>query len=43
MEEKKNVGESSALLQAQAELWNHIFSFLKSMSLKCAVKKVSRR
>lgn len=38
MEENKNVGESSALLQVQAELWNHTFSFLKSMCLKCAVE-----
>lgn len=38
MEKNKNIGENSALLQAQAELWNHIFSFLKSMCLKCAVE-----
>ncbi|KAJ4737267.1 O-methyltransferase [Rhynchospora pubera] len=38
MEKSTIVGESSALLDAQAELWNHIFSFLKSMCLKCAVE-----
>ncbi|BBN69544.1 O-methyltransferase family protein, partial [Prunus dulcis] len=26
------------LLQAQAHIWNHIFSFINSMSLKCAVQ-----
>ncbi|KAK9019568.1 hypothetical protein V6N11_054086 [Hibiscus sabdariffa] len=29
-----NVNE---LLQAQAHVWNHIFNFINSMSLKCAV------
>ncbi|KAK9019603.1 hypothetical protein V6N11_054119 [Hibiscus sabdariffa] len=27
----------SELLQAQAHVWNHIFNFINSMSLKCAV------
>ncbi|VAH79779.1 unnamed protein product [Triticum turgidum subsp. durum] len=26
------------LLQAQAELWNHVFAYTKSMSLRCAVE-----
>ncbi|EEC71495.1 hypothetical protein OsI_03767 [Oryza sativa Indica Group] len=26
------------LLRAQAELWNHIFAYTKSMSLRCAVE-----
>ncbi|XP_072995435.1 trans-resveratrol di-O-methyltransferase-like [Typha latifolia] len=30
--------ESHDLLQAQEQLWNHIFVYLKSMSLKCAVE-----
>ncbi|XP_072993084.1 trans-resveratrol di-O-methyltransferase-like [Typha latifolia] len=30
--------ESHELLQAQEQLWNHIFVYLKSMSLKCAVE-----
>ncbi|XP_021802292.1 probable O-methyltransferase 3 [Prunus avium] len=29
---------SHELLQAQAHIWNHIFSFINSMSLKCAVQ-----
>ncbi|KAL4387157.1 hypothetical protein GQ457_09G028110 [Hibiscus cannabinus] len=32
--DKVNVNE---LLQAQAHVWNHIFNFINSMSLKCAV------
>ncbi|GMI70067.1 N-acetylserotonin O-methyltransferase [Hibiscus trionum] len=32
--DKVNVNE---LLEAQAHVWNHIFSFINSMSLKCAV------
>ncbi|KAK8986965.1 hypothetical protein V6N11_055282 [Hibiscus sabdariffa] len=32
--DKANVNE---LLEAQAHVWNHIFSFINSMSLKCAV------
>ncbi|KAK9019974.1 hypothetical protein V6N11_054475 [Hibiscus sabdariffa] len=32
--DKLNVNE---LLQAQAHVWNHIFSFIKSMSLQCAI------
>ncbi|RVW77416.1 Trans-resveratrol di-O-methyltransferase [Vitis vinifera] len=32
-------GEISAeLLHAQAHVWNHIFNFIKSMSLKCATQ-----
>ncbi|XP_072993380.1 trans-resveratrol di-O-methyltransferase-like [Typha latifolia] len=30
--------ESHDLLQAQEQLWNHIFVYLKSMTLKCAVE-----
>ncbi|XP_051188703.1 flavonoid O-methyltransferase-like protein Os11g0303600 [Lolium perenne] len=29
---------SEELLQAHAELWNHTFSYLKSMALECAIK-----
>ena len=29
---------SHDLLQAQAHVWNHIFQFINSMSLKCAVQ-----
>ncbi|WJZ99163.1 hypothetical protein VitviT2T_017631 [Vitis vinifera] len=29
---------SSELLQAQAHVWNHIFNFVNSMSLKCAIQ-----
>ncbi|BFG25110.1 hypothetical protein CerSpe_113840 [Prunus speciosa] len=32
------VRASHELLQAQAHIWNHIFSFINSMSLKCAVQ-----
>lgn len=31
-------GKSSELFQAQTHIWNHMFSFMKSMSLKCAVQ-----
>ncbi|KAL6330013.1 hypothetical protein AAG906_039928 [Vitis piasezkii] len=32
-------GEISAeLLHAQAHVWNHIFNFINSMSLKCAIQ-----
>lgn len=30
--------DSDELLQAQAHIWNHIFNFINSMSLKCAVE-----
>ncbi|KAK1425404.1 hypothetical protein QVD17_20756 [Tagetes erecta] len=30
--------ESKELLHSQAHIWNHIFSFINSMSLKCAVE-----
>ena len=29
---------SSGLLEAQAHVWNHIFNFINSMSLKCAIQ-----
>ncbi|KAJ9563679.1 hypothetical protein OSB04_008839 [Centaurea solstitialis] len=29
---------SSELLHSQAHIWNHIFSFINSMSLKCAIQ-----
>nr|APR63992.1 hypothetical protein [Populus tomentosa] len=29
---------ASELLQAQAHVWNHIFNFINSMTLKCAVQ-----
>ncbi|XP_076929739.1 trans-resveratrol di-O-methyltransferase-like [Bidens hawaiensis] len=29
---------SKELLDSQAHIWNHIFSFIKSMSLKCAIQ-----
>ncbi|KAL2483380.1 O-methyltransferase family protein [Forsythia ovata] len=33
-----NGEQSSELLQAQAHVWNHIFNFINSMSLKCAIQ-----
>ncbi|KAL2522076.1 Trans-resveratrol di-O-methyltransferase [Forsythia ovata] len=30
--------KSTKLLNAQAYVWNHIFNFINSMSLKCAVQ-----
>ncbi|XP_031251313.1 probable O-methyltransferase 3 [Pistacia vera] len=33
-----NGEHDSELLQAQAHVWNHIFSFINSMSLKCAIQ-----
>ncbi|KAK1412125.1 hypothetical protein QVD17_33121 [Tagetes erecta] len=30
--------QTKDLLQSQAHIWNHIFSFIKSMSLKCAME-----
>ncbi|XP_071735799.1 trans-resveratrol di-O-methyltransferase-like [Rutidosis leptorrhynchoides] len=30
--------ESQILLHSQAHIWNHIFSFINSMSLKCAIQ-----
>ncbi|WCJ30890.1 O-methyltransferase family protein [Euphorbia peplus] len=30
--------KSSELLKAQAHIWNHIFNFINSMSLKCAIE-----
>ncbi|KAD4982853.1 hypothetical protein E3N88_19524 [Mikania micrantha] len=34
----QNVDLSKELLNSQAHVWNHIFSFINSMSLKCAVE-----
>ncbi|XP_065873347.1 probable O-methyltransferase 3 [Euphorbia lathyris] len=36
MNNSKN--NNSELLKAQAHIWNHIFNFINSMSLKCAVE-----
>ncbi|KAL2466559.1 O-methyltransferase family protein [Abeliophyllum distichum] len=33
-----NGEQSSELLQAEAHVWNHIFNFINSMSLKCAIQ-----
>ncbi|KAJ1380220.1 Winged helix-like DNA-binding domain superfamily [Sesbania bispinosa] len=35
--ESHNEVHAVTLLQAQGHIWNHIFSFIKSMSLKCVV------
>ncbi|KAF3649358.1 8-hydroxyquercetin 8-O-methyltransferase [Capsicum annuum] len=37
---KNNVGDEahSELLAAQAHIWNHAFSYINSMSLKCAIQ-----
>ncbi|KAK8992101.1 hypothetical protein V6N11_044993 [Hibiscus sabdariffa] len=38
MDKANAKGETiNELLEAQAHVWNHIFSFINSMSLKCAV------
>ncbi|XP_038888483.1 trans-resveratrol di-O-methyltransferase-like isoform X2 [Benincasa hispida] len=38
-DEKMTVFESNNdLLEAQAHIWNHIFDFINSMSLKCAIQ-----
>nr|XP_043636749.1 trans-resveratrol di-O-methyltransferase-like [Erigeron canadensis] len=34
----QNDEESKDLLHFQAQIWNHIFSFIKPMSLKCAIQ-----
>ncbi|KAL6329955.1 hypothetical protein AAG906_039870 [Vitis piasezkii] len=34
----ESVETSSELLHAQAHVWNHIFNFINSMSLKCAIQ-----
>ncbi|KAI3770318.1 hypothetical protein L6452_01446 [Arctium lappa] len=34
----QNDGLSIDLLRSQAHIWNHIFSFMNSMSLKCAIQ-----
>ncbi|KAL2483381.1 O-methyltransferase family protein [Forsythia ovata] len=34
----QNGVQSTELLNAQAHVWNHIFNFINSMSLKCAVQ-----
>ncbi|KAL3509275.1 hypothetical protein ACH5RR_028676 [Cinchona calisaya] len=31
-------GNGDELLQAQAHIWNHLFNFINSMSLKCAIQ-----
>ena len=33
-----NEESASEQLQAQAHVWNHIFNFINSMTLKCAVQ-----
>lgn len=33
-----NGEESAKLLHAQAHIWNHIFNFINSMSIKCAIQ-----
>nr|WKU83443.1 O-methyltransferase 7 [Hamelia patens] len=33
-----NADHADELLQAQAHIWNHIFNFINSMSLKCAIQ-----
>ncbi|KAJ7981528.1 O-methyltransferase [Quillaja saponaria] len=33
-----NAKNSTHLLEAQAHVWNHIFQFINSMSLKCAIQ-----
>lgn len=33
-----NEENSTELLEAQAHIWNHIFNFINSMSLKCAIQ-----
>lgn len=33
-----NGEQSTELLQAQSHIWNHIFNFINSMSLKCAIQ-----
>ncbi|KAI3828431.1 hypothetical protein L1987_02532 [Smallanthus sonchifolius] len=35
---KQNGELSKNLLESQAHIWSHIFSFIKSMSLKCAIQ-----
>lgn len=30
--------EAKELLDAQTHIWNHMFSFLNSMALKCAIE-----
>ncbi|KAI3500191.1 hypothetical protein L1887_36008 [Cichorium endivia] len=34
----QNDEKSSEMLHSQAHIWNHIFSFVNSMSLKCAIE-----
>lgn len=33
-----NEASATELLQAQSHIWNHMFSFINSMSLKCAIQ-----
>ncbi|RYR68693.1 hypothetical protein Ahy_A03g015175 [Arachis hypogaea] len=35
--ESNGVDHASKLLESQSHVWNHIFSFINSMSLKCAI------
>ncbi|KAM7495072.1 hypothetical protein LguiB_029681 [Lonicera macranthoides] len=35
---KKSSATSSEQLQSQAHIWNHLFNFINSMSLKCAIQ-----
>ncbi|KAJ9558155.1 hypothetical protein OSB04_012769 [Centaurea solstitialis] len=34
----QNDEQSNDMLRSQAQIWNHIFSFINSMSLKCAIQ-----
>lgn len=34
----QNREQSKEMLHSQAHIWNHIFSFVNSMSLKCAIE-----
>ncbi|KAK4424696.1 8-hydroxyquercetin 8-O-methyltransferase [Sesamum alatum] len=36
--ESVNQEQTSELLEAQAHIWNHVFNFINSMSLKCATE-----
>nr|AYC63501.1 O-methyltransferase [Scoparia dulcis] len=38
MENTMNDQQSLELLQAEAHIWNHVFHYINSMSLKCAVE-----
>ncbi|KAK8986997.1 hypothetical protein V6N11_055314 [Hibiscus sabdariffa] len=32
-----DMGDANELLEAHAHVWNHVYSFIRSMSLKCAI------